>query len=648
MLENKKLKEPAYRFFTAKELKPSGWLKRQLQIQAEGLSGNLDKIWPDIRDSRWAGGNRDGWERVPYWLDGFIPLAWLLDSEDLKARAKRYIDHIVAAQKPDGWICPCADGERSRYDMWAYFLICKVLALYADCSGDERIEGVLDSALRRAAKHIETSTLFNWGAARWFECLIPVFWLYERRGGDWLLDFARRLRIQGIDYFRLFEHYMDAAPERNWTYLTHVVNLAMCLKSGALMGRLDGGDPDAFAKLATETLFKYHGTAAGHFSGDECLAGTSPVAGTELCGVVEAMYSYEHLLAAGGNPLWGDYLERLAFNALPAALSPDMWTHQYDQMTNQVECSYLPEGKLVFGTNSGESHLFGLEPNFGCCTANFNQGWPKLALSAFMAAGNDDEIVSAVLVPSRLECRINDVRVRIDLETEYPFRETLRYTVETSAPLSFTLTLRIPGWAKAVELNGAAVESDGVSAGSDRITVGSDRISAGPGGESAAGGRFFRIRREWKGTTEINARFHFETRLAERPGGMYCLERGPLVYCVAPRERRVMREFTRDGVERKFPYCDWELFAESPWNWAFTKGAENAEPIEAPLSGIPFSPEAPPVSLKAMMVPIEWGFADGVCEARPAGRVLGGPVPVRLVPYGATNLRVTEMPLVQV
>ena len=64
--------------FTSKELKPAGWLRRQLEIQAKGLSGNLDKVWRDVRDSAWIGGDADGWERVPYWLDGFIPLAYLL------------------------------------------------------------------------------------------------------------------------------------------------------------------------------------------------------------------------------------------------------------------------------------------------------------------------------------------------------------------------------------------------------------------------------------------------------------------------------------------------------------------------------------------------------------------------------------------
>lgn len=109
--------------------------------------------------------------------------------------------------------------------------------------------------------------------------------------------------------------------------------------------------------------------------------------------MVELMYSYELLYAYTGDKKWAERLEVIAFNALPAAISEDMWTHQYDQMSNQIACETFP-GKPIFRTNREDAHLFGLEPHFGCCTANFNQGWPKLALSAFMHRKNT--VVSAV------------------------------------------------------------------------------------------------------------------------------------------------------------------------------------------------------------------------------------------------------------
>ena len=77
-----------YTPFRYDEVFPEGWVKRQLRIQAEGLAGNLDNMWPDVKDSAWIGGDKEGWERVPYWLDGFVPLAFLLRDEKMISRAK--------------------------------------------------------------------------------------------------------------------------------------------------------------------------------------------------------------------------------------------------------------------------------------------------------------------------------------------------------------------------------------------------------------------------------------------------------------------------------------------------------------------------------------------------------------------------------
>ncbi|MBQ8383114.1 MAG: glycoside hydrolase family 127 protein [Clostridia bacterium] len=612
-----KLANPKYQTYPATALKPEGWLAKQLRIQADGLSGNLDKIWPDIRDSRWIGGDRDGWERVPYWLDGFIPLAWLLDDDDLKARAKKYIDGILERQKPDGWICPCENHERARYDVWATFLICKVLVVYYECSGDERIEDAVRRALHNLMLHIRGNTLFNWAAARWFEGLISIYWLYERTGEDWLLYLAGMLRVQGTGYRDLFDNWMDQEPHTDWNYQTHVVNLAMAIKSEVLGGRIGDrvAEGEAFAEKMLGMLTKYHGTAVGHFTGDENLSGDSPIQGTELCGVVEAMYSYEQIFLLTGNAVWLDRLEKLAYNALPATISPDMWTHQYDQMVNQMACVRFM-GKPIFGTNSVEAHLFGLEPNFGCCTANFNQGWPKLAWHTFLKGEN--AILSAVLAPATVKTEMNGVAVEVSLDTLYPFRNRGTYTVKTAAPVRFALEVRIPAWAKNATLDGTPVES----------------------------GKIARIERVWEGETTVLLTMDFDAVFEERPRDMAVLRRGPLYYSVHIDEEWKMHEFERHGVVRKYPYCDYEIYPKSAWNWAFGEGEITV--TEHDIVDYPFSSEHPPVEITAPLYQIDWGYEEGyndLCAKIPHSREpISETMPVKMKPYGCTNLRMTELP----
>ncbi|HKI19555.1 MAG TPA: hypothetical protein VKA15_16840, partial [Isosphaeraceae bacterium] len=100
----KGLRATAFEPLPLGSIKPSGWLKDQLGIQATGLSGHLDEFWPDIKESAWFGGKAEGWERVPYWLDGVVPLAYLLDDASLKAKVKKSIDTILDRQHPDGWL----------------------------------------------------------------------------------------------------------------------------------------------------------------------------------------------------------------------------------------------------------------------------------------------------------------------------------------------------------------------------------------------------------------------------------------------------------------------------------------------------------------------------------------------------------------
>ncbi len=600
-----------WNFYTSNEIKASGWLRRQLEIQARGLAGNLDKVWKDVSNSKWIGGTDDGWERVPYWLDGFIPLAYLLEDDDMIARAQRYIDAIIAQQKPDGWICPCAEEQRAEYDTWSTILISKVLTVYYECSHDERIPTVIYRTMKNYYGLLKSRKikLFSWGKFRWYEAFTALEFLNNKYGEAWITELAWILKNQGQDYGSLTSLWKK--QKKGWRFDTHIVNIAMSLKSEAVSSAILGEEYTDVAERHYQLLKKYNGTPVELFTGDECLGELDPTRGTELCAVVEQMYSYEQLFAFTGDNKWLERLEIIAFNALPGTMSDDMWTHQYDQMSNQIACINLSGEKMHFGTNGGQAHLFGLEPNFGCCTANMGQGWPKLALSAFMHNGND--VINAIGLPSLLNCET----ANIELQTDYPFENSFIYTIH--AKKDFNFHIRVPSFAKNIKINGKAAN---------------DTLS-------------FRIKEGEQRTVQLT--FEAEPFFEDRPWNLKTVKYGSLVFSLPIKYERRIKEYTKDGVVRKFPYCDYELLPQSDWNYAFT--SDTLKVIQCTVDGTPFSSHQTPVKVETKGVKINWGRNknfDSVCAKIPQSlEPLGAEETIVLHPYGTAKLRMTELPKIK-
>ena len=603
-----------WKLYTSNELKPKGWLKRQLEIQANGLSGNLDKMWPDVKDSAWIGGDREGWERVPYWLDGFIPLAYLLENENMIGRARKYIDAIIARQKEDGWICPCNDDKRSQYDTWAVQLISKILVVYYECSKDERIPDVVYKVLKNYYELLKSGQikLFEWGEFRWFETFIAINFTYRRYPEEWLVDLARILKEQGANYNNYIETWKR--PLNKWTFYTHIVNICMMLKAEAVSCELLDTEYTDNAAYLRGILDKYNGTIYESFTGDECLSGLSAIQGTELCAIVEQMYSYELLYAYTGDPKWAERLEVLAFNALPATISDEMWGHQYVQMSNQIACQKFP-GRSLFRTNNSEAHLFGLEPHYGCCTANFNQGWPKFALACFMH--NDDAIINSIMLPSEL----NTEDVCILLETNYPFENTMKYTI--NAKKKFCFKVRIPSFAQNLSVceRGSVKEKFCADTGEVCFMIES-------------------------GDAEIEITFEVAPHFTKRPHDMNAVKCGSLIFSVPISYDKKMFEYEKEGVERKFPYCDYEYIPTSEWNYAYC--SEVLEVCHKGVSKMPFANDKPPVVIRTKVRKINWECEDGfdtVCAKKPEStEPIAEAIEIELHPYGCAKLRMTELP----
>lgn len=612
------------------QIRPQGWLKKQLEIQLNGLSGNLDKFWPDIKDSHWFGGEAEGWERAPYWLDGVIPLAYLTRDAELIARIDNYIDYILDYQYEDGWLGPEVMGsalaistQHAHYDIWGQFIALKMLVVFAESTNNAeriaRVKCAIERGLRSVENHLDRAPLFNWGQSRWFECLIPIYWLYEQTADQWLLDLACKIRAQGFDWGGFFENwpYKGRTGDKNWNYMSHVVNNTMAVKEGALWYRLSRREAD-IRKVYNQIdlLEQYHGTAVGMPSGDECLAGKDPRQGTELCSIVEYMYSLEWLLKIVGDPVFADRLELLAFNPLPATFDDKMWSHQYDQQSNQIECSVREDWPWV--SNRPDANIFGLEPDFGCCAANFSQGWPKYAASLWLKE-NNDTLVCMSYAPVEIHSLVGNSQCSISVETDYPHKDSVKITVDNPHNVRFSLKLRIPQWADGAQLvvNGEKTE--------------------------LSGGGYFHLLAIEATKAEIALSFDFSVAVSYR-GDYFSVQRGPVVFAL-PIEAEWKR-IHADWPNREFPHADWELHARSKWNYTL-ENIENAC-LEQRVFEEAFSSVQPTQILHVQAREIiNWSVKNGCHADLPGELALGGQTVVELVPYAQAKLRITEFPRVR-
>jgi len=631
-------------------VKPSGWLRSQLENQAAGLTGNLDDFWPDLVNSSWRGGNGEAWERGPYFLDGLVPLAYLLNDEHLIAKVKGWIEPILASSSDTGWYGPTKNKDR-----WPLAVANKVLMQYYDATGDKRALNVLTKYFRYLHDSKPDWPDKDWRGVRAMENTVTGYWLYRQTGEPWILETIASIQKNSSDWTTYYEKFpwdSAAAADKkiplDWGpdgLTAHAVNNAMAIKYPGLW--YQQSKDERFKKAVFSGIEKYdlnHGQPGGRFSGDEHLSGKSPSQGTELCSIVEYMFSLEELYQIFGNSKLADRLELLAYNSLPGTTTPDFWAHQYDQQANQVLVSCA---KRDWTTNGDYSNIYGLMPNFACCLANMHQGWPKFVESMWMAT-NENGLALVTYGPSIVKARVgNGNEVTINEETDYPFNGSVKLTINTEKTVRFPIDLRIPGWADSV-----SIRFKNKSIKIKNLTI-------------------FKIKERWKNGDQIFIELPMHLRVEKHYNNSLTLLRGPLCFSLQINKEYKSIKINYDNFGYKGS-VDWEINPGSVWNYGLVIDKTNImsgiKVSEYPVSKYPFADRGDmiwssdlgkytvwdqdaPVIIKArgMKIP-EWTMKNNSAEVPPLSPVKpeGDIEIITLVPYGCARLRITEFPVMDI
>ena len=472
------------------EVKPKGWLLDQMRQDLQhGFVGHLDELVPDLitkddiygrdrlttavksknvgaisapspADVQYLWWNS---ETQSNWWDGFLRTALLTDDAPARAKARQYVERILATQDADGYLGIYAPDLRYHFtgengELWAQATLLRGLLGYYEATRDARVLTAVQRAVAvtmRAypARQSAPFAAAGGGVAHGLTFTDTLERLYQLTGRQsyrdyalWLYeDFSTHPTTEGDAQAG---HLLDPA----YRFQAHGAHTYEHLRT-VTQAAYNSGNPVLKAALQGY-LTKLAGCLApsGGPIGDEWIFGRAANAsatGYEYCSIHELTDSYALLLQRSGNPQWADRLEWLTFNAGQGARYPTGSAIAYLKTDN----SYAMTGPL----HPGDAPV-GQDPQTRykyspvhqdvavCCVPNAGRLYPYYTRNMWLRTPGGG-LLAALYGPCEVRTTVQNTAVHLIEETAYPLELSATITVSAARPTAFDVVLRQPAWA---------------------------------------------------------------------------------------------------------------------------------------------------------------------------------------------------------
>ncbi len=511
--------EEKYQILPFGSIKPSGWMKTQMQKDVAGFVGNLDKLVPDlINDPIYStgrlhknsavkdlGNSKEGdaegseqykwWnsETQSNWWDGYIRNVILLNDKEGLKKVAYYIQQVLKAQDADGYIGIYDKELRYNFnsengELWSKTTMFRGLLAYYEYSHDKKVWQAIEKAVANVmvnypmgkSSPFSSGTAFNGGVSHGLTFTDILDKMYQITGDTKYTDYALFLYQ---DFCKTYQSEKDVQLDNilnpNYKLQSHGVHTYEHLRPLIVAAYASNNLELQKALSSYVQRIEKSTTVTGGAIGDEWIAERTADAtqtGYEYCSLQELLDSYTVLFQKQGNLKTAESVETIFYNAAQGARNPNHSCIAYLKTDNSYEMEGTKNGEVEPNRKQTRYKYSPAHQDIAvCCNPNAGRITPYFLEKAWLKE-KDTVLVNALLMPNSVTAEINNKIITIETITEYPYQNKFTYKIANHEVATFTIKIRKPSWATdVISSKNYIVENDWLVF--DRLFAKEDAIS---------------------------------------------------------------------------------------------------------------------------------------------------------------------------